>query len=448
MKLSSAFVVVAVFGIAPSLASAETPLPVQASGRMYVGSFGTGEVKVLDRDGTYLTSFGAPGLSGTRGIVASSDGRLFVSGESSNAIFVFDLEGFFQTTFTAAGLSAPTGGAISPDDRLFVCSFNNDSIYVFSLDGQYLQTLTPSGLDGPNCIAFQADGTAFVSSALNDLVIRLDANGQFAGSFTGGGLDSPMSAALDGGGHLFVTGGLSNSVVVFDTLGNVITTMTHPSLSVPQGAAFDDSGRLFVSSFTANDVVEFDPNLSYVRTISVPSTQQARSIAFEKLAPHIACRRGNTVGAGTRPQDVLLVNGSGGDYHRVVAVPTGGPLAFSITSAPAGTGNGHFPYVVWAIPHENGPSEPRPQPLALGEACFSTPLNGGTPITLFNTFGHAARIGTPLVSSTPLAPGEIFRMPRVRAGLAGRRFTFQGVVPECCVGRLASMTNAVVIDIR
>ncbi|MBI1853582.1 MAG: NHL repeat-containing protein [Planctomycetes bacterium] len=447
MKPARTFVFGSLLALISAAALSETPLPVQASGRMYLGSYGTGEVKILDRDGTLLRTATAPGLTATRGIVASSDGRLFVSGEASNAIYVFDADGNFQSSFTANGLNGPTGGAISPDDRYFVCSFNNNSIFIFSLAGQYLGTLTPPGLSGPNCIAFLADGTALVSSALNDLVIRLDANGQAAGSFTGGGLDSPMSVALDTQGRVFVTGGLSNNVVVFDSLGNVSLTITNPAMHVPQGAAFDDQGRLYVSNYSTNDVIEFAPNLDYIRTITATGTSVARSIAFEKLQPAVACRRGNVLGTGSTPADVLMVNGSSGNYARHVVVPTGGPLAFDLASPP-GAGNAPLPYVVYAIPRENSAGDVTNQPFGLGEACFSTPLSGGSPITVFNTLRHESRLGTPLVSPTRLGPGEIFRLPQVRAGLAGRRFTVQGIVPECCLGRLASVTNAVVVDIR
>jgi DNA-binding beta-propeller fold protein YncE len=427
--------------------SAETPLPILAGGRMYVSSFGSSEVKTFDRDGTYLSSFGAPGLSGTRGISVSSGGRLFVSGETSNRIDVFDLDGNPLSNFTAPGLAAPTGSAISPDDHLCVCSFSTNSIFVFGLDGSYVRTITPPGLSGPNCIAFLPDGSSFVASALNDQVLRLDPNGQLVSTFTGGGLDSPMAVAFDPIGRMFVSGGLSNNVVAFDPAGNYLFSVTDPAMNTPQGVAFDDRGHMFVSNYVGNDLLEFDSNMSFLRTITGPGVNIPRSIAFERLAPHLACRLGNVQASDGYPMDVLAVNGSAGNYHRIVNAPTGGPLAFSLAAYP-GASEQPFRYVVFAVRREAGPADPRPLPLGLGETCFPTPITGGTAYTAFNTLGHTSRLGSPVVPGTPLGPGTIFTVPRLRPGLAGLRFTFQGIVLECCAGRPASPTNAVVIRIQ
>ncbi len=447
---SSAFpfvVALAFAGLAPSLpAGAEDPLPVQASGRLYVSSFASSEVMVFDRDGSYLSTFTATGLSGTRGIVASSDGRLFVSSEATNRVFVFDVDGNPLTDFTAPGLAGPTGAALSPADEYAVCSFNNDSIFVFTRDGGYLRTLTPSGVDGPNCIAYQADGTAYVSSANNDRVIRLDANGQATGDFTGGGLDSPMSVTLDAFGQVYVSGGLSNNVVMFDAVGGVVGTLTHPAMSLPQGVAFDDRGHLYVSNFSTSDVLEFDSSLQFVRSFTAPGMSVARSIALEKLPPHVACRRSSIRDANGEPLDVLRVNGSAGNHHREVIAPVGGPLAFSLEDFPGAAGQ-PFPYVVFALPRENRAADAFLLPFGLGEACFRLSSPGSPVLSLFNTIGYRARLGNEVVPGTPNGPGPIFTTPQIRPGQGHRRVTVYGIVPECCLGRPASRTNAVVIVI-
>jgi DNA-binding beta-propeller fold protein YncE len=432
---------------AAAVARAEEPLPLRATGRMYVSSFGSNEVKVFDRDGSYLSSFTGPDVAGTRGIVATSDGRLFVSGEASNRISVFDVNGTPLGSFTAPGLSGPTGGAISPDGRYFVCSFNDDAIYSFSLDGTFLARWTPPGLDGPNCIAFLLDGTSFVSSALNDRVLHLDANGAVLADFTGGGLDSPMSVSFDFAGRLFVSGGLSNNVVVFDTSGSFLFALTHAAMSVPQGVAFDERHHLFVSNFSTHDVIEFDAQLAYLRTISAPGTSLARSIAFERLPLHVALRRGNTRGPNGIVQDVLRINAQTGNHHREVVAAAGGALSFALDDYP-GAGGGPFRYVVYALARENGPADATALPRGVGDFCFATPITGGSAITVFNTLGREARIGSPVVAGTPLGPGEIFTHPRVRPGLAGRTFTIQGIVPDCCSALPASITNALVLRIQ
>jgi hypothetical protein len=98
---------------------------------------------------------------------------------------------------------------------------------------------------------------------------------------------------------------------------------------------------------------------------------------------------------------------------------------------------------------EAGPSDLAEQPLGLGIACFPTPLSSGSPLppplTLANTVGFEALLGSPLFENVPPAPSTVFSLSNIPAGT----YTLQGLIYDngSSAAIDASLTNAVVLEI-
>jgi hypothetical protein len=167
---------------------------------------------------------------------------------------------------------------------------------------------------------------------------------------------------------------------------------------------------------------------------------------FSALPPEVLVRLGDVNrGQGVDGMvDVFSVNGTVGDELRRAHVVTRAALVLALASHPGAPAV--IPYVVYAIPRENGAADVTPHPFGLGSGCFPTPLAGGSPVVVANTFGREDLLGRPLARGTPLGPGAIVVVPSVPA--RGRVFTLQGIVPDAFApnGR-AAFTNAVVVRV-
>jgi len=167
------------------------------------------------------------------------------------------------------------------------------------------------------------------------------------------------------------------------------------------------------------------------------------------------CREGGVDRGAGAAADVLFVNGSAGDFERIVVADASGPIEFSIANAPAG---GPGKYFVHANPGEPTIETLAPLPAKLGSACFEVLLNGGAmPIAVFNTIGKEQKVGeNTYFDGNPFPEPE--RAPAVYLDLPvgdvanlppGTVITLQGAIidPNTISNKGASLTNAVIVSL-
>jgi len=176
-----------------------------------------------------------------------------------------------------------------------------------------------------------------------------------------------------------------------------------------------------------------------------PGADPRPDIGADELRPETAARFG-TVDAGTPNAiaDVLLANGSAGDRTtREIALAAGEALRVDMVAPPAGPATAPFALYAWS-------GEPTidtitMQPFGLGWTGFATPLQGGSPLAIWNNLGRFGSLGAPTRPSTP-APSRVLNVP---SGLPlGTVVTLQGYIADdgSAVTRgPASVTNAVVL---
>ncbi len=170
-------------------------------------------------------------------------------------------------------------------------------------------------------------------------------------------------------------------------------------------------------------------------------------IGAYEVAVEIAARYGTVQGAEGGLADVLFVNGSAGDEHRVVSIGIDEALDVALTPAPAGPTPAA--YVLYAWRGEPDRDSVSVQPFGLGMAGFATPLTGAASrlVATWNNLGYEYRLGAADRESVP-APWTLLELPKGVGQPA--RITLQGFIADeasRAAGPL-SLTNAVVIDVR
>lgn len=123
-----------------------TGLAVDATGKIFVGDPGHGQIHVFDPSGNWLRSFGGRGtalgeLTQLQGVAVGADGEVFVTDTYQSRLQVFSADG---TPLDAVGrygsglgeLEIPAGVAVLPAfGKVAVASMNAASIQIFDLPG-------------------------------------------------------------------------------------------------------------------------------------------------------------------------------------------------------------------------------------------------------------------------------------------------------------------------
>lgn len=421
-------------------------LPVTSAGDLYLSDWFQNRLVRIGSDGSTIDFLTIPNLVRPRGITMGPSGEMYVSSESRDRVLVLDASATTTDEITHADLLEPTGSALSPAGELYVSAYSTDKVLVFALDGTYLRTLSHPSLDGPNCVAFAPDGHLLVAGGESDNVVEFDTNDAYVADFTAGGLDSPMSIAFDIAGGFYVSGGLSNNVVQFDAGRAFVQSIVRPGFSLVQSLAIDDLGRLWVSNFSTNAMVVYDPGLGTSSIVTVIGGMNARGLAFAKVPPKVACRKGTVDARNGYPKSIFTLNGGKGDGERKMVISASAPLSFELATYPGAMPQ--IPYITFAWPRENRDQDATPFPRGSGTTCFPTPVTGGSSLVLFDTLGLVEIVGPAKVPGTPPGPGTILSVPRLNASAVGRTLTLFTVVPDRKAWRSGiGISNAVVVEI-
>lgn len=167
----------------------------------------------------------------------------------------------------------------------------------------------------------------------------------------------------------------------------------------------------------------------------------------EELIPEVAARFGNVNAGAGWVANVLRVNHSGGDHHRVFETRVKSALQIDIFTPPGGPSPSDF--VLYIFPYEPKKSHITLQPFGIGRTAFPTILSGGKPrpVTVANTVGYLHSLGKPLLPWVPPAPAVILNL---WAGLpAPGVCCLQGfIVDNASNGPSFSVTNGILLRVN
>jgi IPT/TIG domain-containing protein len=203
-----------------------------------------------------------------------------------------------------------------------------------------------------------------------------------------------------------------------------------------------------VLAVSCREAVVVTPPGTGVADVTLTNSRGSATLAaaFTRVPAAVAARFGQVGAALGRLQDVLLVNGSGGDAERVLRVATTDRLVAFLSSPGARPQSRYVVYGWLGMPDATTLS---PLPHGLGDLVFPSPIGGGAPQPAFvlNTLGRRAVLGAPTRPSAP-APAVLF----VRQGGTRRsaRFAVQGLVEDddSRGPDHVSATNAVIVVSR
>jgi DNA-binding beta-propeller fold protein YncE len=250
-----------------SLANSDDPLSrpgglgIAQDGTISVGDVKAQTINRFGPDGTYQSSWGAPGKDPGQfdfadplypnqfffsPISFDSDGNMYVFDSFNDRIQKFNSSGEFVTQWGEPGhgdgqFDIPLGTVDAKSGRVYVADSRNNRVRVFDVDGTFLFGFGTEGtgegqFTEPIAIAFGPDGNVYVGEGRGHRIQVFDPDGKFLRMFDSGEATGSIRAlAFDSNGNLYAALHDQSMVRVYTPDGAVIG----------QFHALDDGGTLF-----------------------------------------------------------------------------------------------------------------------------------------------------------------------------------------------------------
>lgn len=213
------------------------PLSIAAisDGSFWMTAYGSNELLHFNVNGIILDRTRGPiqGFDRPFDVIALSDGNLLVSEFASDRLSLLDKNGSFIKSFGKRGRG--NGELIGPQflaedgyGNIYVCDFGNARIVVFSSAGEPLFTFgNKSGLFGgftaPSGIAV-VDGIVYAADAVKGAVYTFDTAGNFIQAFLPEGTLKQIESLREWNGNLVASAG--NKAYLIDIAFSTVTELT------------------------------------------------------------------------------------------------------------------------------------------------------------------------------------------------------------------------------
>lgn len=134
--------------------------------RLYVADYSADRVRVFDRTGAAVASFGGTGaldgqFHGPSGIAVSSE-AVYVSDSGNRRIQRFDLDGKLLSVYGVREdgelPNAPSGLALDAEENLYVADTDAGTILVYDRDGNHIEDLRSAIMTKPRSVEVTHDG--------------------------------------------------------------------------------------------------------------------------------------------------------------------------------------------------------------------------------------------------------------------------------------------------
>lgn len=231
------------------------------NGDLVITSFGSGEMIILDAQGTLLSKAGREvGLIAPYGVAIDETGRIYLSEIHTGLVKVLSPAGALidriDLSLAVGRPVAPGRITIGPNGRLYIADLRANEILVFNLRGDFLQAL---------------GGFAYLQKAavVNDRIIGLSSHGKTVHLFDQGGslllafgdhgeasersniFSFPTGFAVDAKGRLWIADAFQHRLRVFSLDGRHLFNYGRIEEKVggfffPVDLCFGDKGTLYV----------------------------------------------------------------------------------------------------------------------------------------------------------------------------------------------------------
>lgn len=261
--------------------NAASDVSVSPDGRIYVVDGVNSRVRVFDRSGRMLFSFGKDGSGSGEfrhpiGIDIDPSGRVYIADSGNHRVQIFDPDGAFVGRIDLpAGKKKPadpTDVAVDNSrNRCYVVDNDNHRILVYDLgERRLIETYGAPGTDKrmfryPFLMALNEKKYLFIVDVINTRVQILSPDGLFVAFVGDWGVEKgeffrPKGVAVDKNGRVFVSDSYLGVIQIFDANGNFFSVVGDPEkggvkkFKTPAGLFVDKDNRLYVVEMLANRV--------------------------------------------------------------------------------------------------------------------------------------------------------------------------------------------------
>ncbi len=239
---------------------------------------------MLSIDPASTLQFSSSFFSEANAIVIAPSGNLYVSDVDFHRIKIFDRNGNLLSSFGSSGsgngqFKFPWSAAVAPSGNVYVADFGNNRIQVFDGSGNFLSTFGSRGnLDGffhqPTGVTLDNSGNVYVTDA-NNRIQKFDSNGNFISSIRSlhdgkWQFINPELIAIDESGNIYVPGNATHNLTIYDKNGQIVRTIGGSpgngdgQFRNPQGVALDSRGNIYVTDAGNSRFQVFDPDGNFI----------------------------------------------------------------------------------------------------------------------------------------------------------------------------------------
>jgi DNA-binding beta-propeller fold protein YncE len=254
---------------------------IDALDRVYAFNRGKHPMVVLDRDGSFLRSWGEGVFTRAHGVHMAPDDTLWLTDDGDHTVRHCTLDGKVLLTLGMPGKPTAymsgepfhrcTHTALSPKGELYVSDgYGNARVHKYSPDGKLLLSWGEPGTDPgqfniPHNIACDVDGWVYVADRENHRVQVFDGNGRFETQWVNMHRPSGLHLARGGeprfyvgeiGGGVAVNQDMPNigpRVSIYTGKGELLARLGHRPAGLepgqfisPHGLAVDSRGDIYV----------------------------------------------------------------------------------------------------------------------------------------------------------------------------------------------------------
>jgi len=272
-------------------------LALSTDERLYVVDTDNNCIKVFDKEGTFLFSFGAEGdgngyFKKPQGIAISREGKIFVSDIDNRRIQVFDKDGNFTTKITKAGavdFGVLLGMTLDEKGNLYVADEKNRCIYIFTADLDFLTKwmVVEGKLFTPVDITFDGVENFYVIDKATNSVLIVNKEGKAIDTLFKNPPPDLKPASLSRvafcNDKVFVTDE-SKSIVIFwdyknkryDKFGK--KGSGKGEFLSPKGIVGTSTGRVYIVDSGNSRIELFDPNFNFIKEWGIKDLEPGQLI--------------------------------------------------------------------------------------------------------------------------------------------------------------------------
>jgi DNA-binding beta-propeller fold protein YncE len=261
--------------------NAASDVCVSKDGRIYVVDGANHKIRIFDRNGKYLSSFGTKGSENGKfrfplGIDIDNSGKVYIADSGNHRLQIFNPDGKFIAKIIIPSNNKqpadPTDVAID-DSRNRCYIVDNDNHYILVYDLSKRKLIRTYGSPGSGKLAFRypflitldKDKYLYIVDVINTRVQVLNPDGLFVAFIGGWGVEKgeffrPKGVAIDRNNRVYVSDSYLGVIQIFDSNGEFFAVVGDPAKSAPKkfktpvGLFIDNNNRLYVVEMLANRV--------------------------------------------------------------------------------------------------------------------------------------------------------------------------------------------------